>query len=178
MGLFSCLGAAPAGSNENLAAPAPVIDVAEAPETFTSYRKAWDAAKASQRPLLVVLNPPQEEWEQHEPVKVEMLREDAAVDAALQGYVVAEIDTGAEHGRRVAEVFGNPSLPRIVVIDDHQQHQLFATSDPVSHDMLRSVLERSRRGVVTTPTVIPPVEIGWLPPAISDCPNCRRQFGF
>jgi hypothetical protein len=51
--------------------------------------------------MLVVLNPPADEVSAGPAIDVTALRQDADISRVLGNYVVAEIDTGTEHGRKV-----------------------------------------------------------------------------
>lgn len=137
---------------------------------FSSYRDAWHAAKDEHRPMLVVLNPAEGDAKA-EAVKVAELRKDEALGEVLNKYVVAEIDTSTEQGRKVLEVFKSPTLPRIIVIDNQQKNQVFATSAKVTNSRLKSVLETYKDGKTEM------VSFDWMPKAKADCPNCRLRMG-
>jgi hypothetical protein len=141
--------------------------------TFTSYTQAWQTARDENRPMLVVLNPADGKAAA-KPVRVGDLRKDAGLTKVLDEYVVAEVDTTTEHGKKVLEVFGSPKLPRVVVIDDHQEKQLFAISGQVSNTKLKGVLEKVKAGVTSTTSL----NLDFLPRAKADCPMCRARMGF
>jgi len=137
---------------------------------YSSYREAWDAAKDEQRPMLVVLNPAEGDAKA-QALHVAELRKDAALSEVLNEYVVAEIDTSTEQGKKVLEVFKSPALPRIVVIDNQQKNQVFATSTKVSNDRLKTVLDTYKDGKTEM------VSFDWMPKPKADCPNCRLRLG-
>ena len=155
---------------------AAVLGAGAAPKTteFDSYTKAYWTANAEHRPLLVILTAPGETTEK---LPLAQVKEDAAGRELLSDYVVAVIDTGTEHGQKVHELFGNPSLPRTVVIDERQEKQIFRTSDRLQPATLTSVLEQYRDGVPKTVTVGRPVGDGSLnsfQQGTGSCPNCRK----
>jgi hypothetical protein len=126
--------------------------------TFTSYTKAWSAAKESSRPMFVVLNPSEGGSKGKTRVDLRGLRKDEKLNKLLDDFVVAEIDTGTTHGRKVHQKFGSPALPRIVVIDDHQAKQVFAVSGVVSPTSLKTRLAK-----LTIKAAIKNLSLDWLP---------------
>lgn len=138
---------------------------------FDSYTRAWHAAADVKRPMLVILNPAAQEVSAAEAISVEKLRGDPALAKLLDNYVVAEIDTGTEHGRRVHEIFGSKPLPRIIVIDEKQEQQVYRTSEHVQQSDLKQVLQRYRQG-----TAVSAAGRDWSQPlsAPGSCPNCQR----
>jgi hypothetical protein len=147
-----------------------------APETteFNSYTKAYWTANAEHRPLLVILTAPGEAAEE---LPLAQVKQDADGREILSDYVVAVIDTGTEHGQIVHELFGSPTLPRTVVIDERQEKQIFRTSDRLQPATLTSVLEQYRDGVPKTVTVGRPIGNGSLnsfQQGVGNCPNCRK----
>jgi hypothetical protein len=141
-------------------------------QTFESYTKAYHAAADVKRPLLVILNPPTEQVAAGSAISVEKLREDTEINELLDSYVVAEIDTGTEHGKKVHELFGNKPLPRVVVIDNSQKLQIYRTSDHLENTKLKEVLETYQDGQATNVTS----SLNWARQYTQPgyCPNCRR----
>jgi hypothetical protein len=137
---------------------------------FDSYTKAWHAAADVHKPMLVILNPPADEVSTHASISVDALNEDPEIGRILEDYVVAEIDTSTEHGRLVHELFGSEALPRVVVIDNDQEWQVYRTSRQLAHDEMVEVLEKYRSGeqVSTRSTARRQYRSSGY------CPNCRR----
>ena len=142
-------------------------------ETFESYTKAYRTAAEVKRPMLVILNPPAEQVAAGNAVSIQELREDAEIDKLLENYVVAEIDTGTEHGKKVHELFGNKPLPRVVVIDNDQKLQIYRTSDRLGTAKIKDVLETYQDGETTAAVSS---SLNWTRPYVNPgyCPNCRR----
>ena len=107
---------------------------------FDSYTRAYHAAADAHRPMLVVLNPSADQVSTGTMIDVDALRQDGDLAGLLGDYVVAEIDTGTEHGRKVHEVFGSKALPRIVVIDADQKWQVYRTSAQLEKPALKSLI--------------------------------------
>lgn len=139
-------------------------------QKFDSYTRAYHAAADAHRPMLVVLNPPDSQVSVGGAIDVDALRRDVELAGVLGDYVVAEIDTGTEHGRKVHELFGSKALPRIVVIDADQKWQVYRTSAQLEKPALKSVLERYRGGATAAPVQWATQQ--YLTP--SYCPNCQR----
>ena len=138
--------------------------------TYQSYTTAYHTAAEAKRPMFVVLNPPADEVAQQDAISVQELRSNAKIEKLLGSYVVAEIDTGTEHGRKVHELFGSKPLPRVIVIDSDQKLQIYRTSERLNDSKLKDVLTRYQDGKRVT------TSLNWaqqytLP---GDCPNCRR----
>ena len=142
-------------------------------QTFESYTKAYRTAADVKRPMLVILNPPAEQVAADNAVSIEKLRENTEIDQLLESYVVAEIDTGTEHGKKVQELFGNKPLPRIVVIDNAQKLQIYRTSDHLETTKIKEVLETYQDG---TTTAAVSSSLNWTRQYVApgNCPNCRR----
>ena len=106
---------------------------------FTSYTEAYRAARKAKRPMIVILNPPKEggvSLVSLEDVQKTQVRRDL-----LGHYVVAVVDTGTPHGKKVHEIFGSPQLPRVVVIDNEQAMQVYRTSEALYGQMWDKILE-------------------------------------
>ncbi len=145
------------------------LSAPDAQTTYGSYTKAYRAANAVHRPLLVVINPAGENVSRQDVITAESLQQDERTRAILNGYVVAIIDTGTEHGKTVHSLFGNPELPRIVVIDERQEKQVFQSSEPLEPAKLARVLKRYR-----TNAVVPPAGSFDALRQDLDCPSCRK----
>ncbi len=141
----------------------------DAQTTYGSYTKAYRAANAVHRPMLVVMNPAGENVSRQDVITAESLVQDERTRAMLNGYVVAIIDTGTEHGKTVHGLFGNPELPRIVVIDERQEKQVFQSSEQLEPAALARVLERYR-----TNAVVPAAGSFDALQQEKDCPICRK----
>ena len=156
------------------------LSAPEAQTTYDSYTKAYWQANAVHRPLLVILNPTGENATQPDLITVESLKQDERTRTALNDYIVAVIDTGTDHGKTVHGLFGSPELPRIVVIDERQDKQVFQSSEHLEPTVLATVLEQHR-----TNPVAPITTISRFHPATpgsfnsfqqeGNCPNCRRN---
>jgi ribosomal silencing factor RsfS len=145
------------------------ISIPEASHTseFVNYSEAWKAAKADKRPMLVVLNPGDEK----KAMDVHGLRNNEQLSKVLDEFVVAEIDTTTDHGQQVLKSFGNPTLPRMVVIDAKQTKQVFATSEKVSEKNLKSLLEKQLSSKEATTSLN--VDLFGNPKP--DCPMCKLK---
>ena len=115
-------------------------------QTYASYTAAYNEADG--RPMLVVLNPAADSLGSR--VDVEQLRQNTSLESELADFVVAEIDTGTEHGQKVYDLFDAPTLPHVVVIDSRKK-QVYKTSGSMTAERLEQALQAA----VTTPAATP-----------------------
>ena len=135
---------------------------------FESYTKAYHTASESHKPMFVVLNPPAGEVAVKETVSIDSLRADPKIGPLLDGYVVAIVDTGTEHGQLVHKAFGEKPLPYMAVIDEQQDKQVFTTSEQLSNDKLQTVLAKYKDGAKAA-SLADQIRLE------NDCPLCRRN---
>jgi len=156
----------------SVAATASAAETSEGLE-FDSYTKAYWKAKELARPMLVILNPSTGDVSSTPIVAMDELKSDLKLSVLLNDYVVAVVDTGTEHGRKVHELFGAPELPRVVVIDERQEKQIYRTSEQLTTAELRTVLTKYRHGA----PVSRPVHVNWSQPYRQPgyCPSCQRR---
>ena len=164
------------------------LGASNAQNTYDSYTKAYWAANEVKRPMLVILNPGSEQESQPSSINIEELQQDENTRAALEDYVVAVIDTGTAHGKVVHGLFGSPQLPRVVVIDERQDKQVYQTSETITSEKLAGVLQQHKTNPVVrvSAKVIQPSTGSSSfdgsfnsfvnPPG--NCPNCRRNQGY
>lgn len=141
-------------------------------QVYGSYTQAYHTAADVKRPMLVILNPSAQEVAANNSISIEELRKDAEISELLENYVVAEIDTGTEHGKKVHELFGSQALPRVVVIDSKQKQQIYRTSEHLGQDQLKDVLEKYQDGQQIQASAT----LNWAQQYVNpgNCPNCRR----
>lgn len=165
------------------------LGASNAQTTYDSYTKAYRAANEVKRPMLVILNPGGEQEAQINPINLEVLQQDETTRAALDDYVVAVIDTGTAHGQVVYGLFGSPQLPRVVVIDERQDKQVYQTSEAITPTKLAGVLQQYKTNPVVrvSAKVIQPSPSSGTGSPVFDgsfnsfvnppgfCPNCRRN---
>jgi len=130
-------------------------------EQFDSYTEAYRTAKKSKRPMIVILNPAKEAGVT--PVSLEDVRKTKMRRELLHHYVVAVIDTSTPHGKKVYELFGSPELPRVVVIDNEQEFQVYRTSAALYGQMWDKILDVFKEAGPSTRM-----------PAPSYCPTCQQ----
>ena len=133
---------------------------------YENYGEAWKKAQSEDKPLLVILNPAEEATEC---IKLDDVQKTEERRDLLASYVVAVVDTGSEHGKKVHEAFKQPALPRVVVIDKEQKHQIFKTSQKMYGQLWTHVLEEYKDGDLDAHTKAAPTSPGYCP----TCPNQR-----
>lgn len=160
--LFAALAANPATTSTEGAADASAVK----PQVYGSYNEAYDAAKASNRPVLVILNPGSDS--ETRPVDIEALHQSEHRRNLLVNYVIAVIDTSTPDGQKVHKLFESPALPRVSVIDKQQKWQIYRTSRSLSLEDWNVVLSTYRLGAA-------PASAGQPRVVNSNCPNCRKH---
>lgn len=125
------------------AAPTGEAGVSADGPVMSSYTQAYNAADG--RPMLVVLNSGSQPAAD---IHVAALTSDAKLAEALNEYVVAEIDTTTDHGAKVHQLFGNPTLPYVVVINSNKK-QVFKESGSMTADELAAALNAPQPQTVT-----------------------------
>jgi hypothetical protein len=113
-------------------------------EIYGSYKEAYLAGKAANRPVLVIINPGTDS--DGAPVDVNALRRASHRRELLNDYVVAVIDASTPEGQSVHKLFGAPPLPRVSVIDKEQKWQIYRTSRSLSAEDWNIVLQKYRKG--------------------------------
>lgn len=129
---------------------------------FDSYTDAYYAAKESQKPLLVILNPSEDE--DGKAITIDDVKKTAERRELLDNYVVAVIDTTTDHGKKVHELFDSPSLPRVSVIDKEQKWQIYRTSNKLQGYQWTEILQTYKDGKKERKVV-----------RFNYCPSCQRQ---
>ena len=137
------------------------VSVSVKPAVFENYTEAYRAAKATHRPMLVILNPGHEVPTRH--ISLERVSRSGHRRQLLEKYVVVNIDASTQHGKTVHKLFDSKPLPRVVVIDKRQRKQIYRTSAQLNTEDWNLVLENYRNGVAPRPVVKP----------VSSCPFCK-----
>ncbi|MCA9263870.1 MAG: thioredoxin family protein [Planctomycetales bacterium] len=79
-----------------------------------NYAEALDVARLTERPLLVVLEDPNDPAQRIENLKP---NDGTKTGDLLMEYELCRVDVTTEYGKKVAEVYGNPQLPYTVITD-------------------------------------------------------------
>ncbi|HUG90356.1 MAG TPA: hypothetical protein VML55_05965 [Planctomycetaceae bacterium] len=119
------------------------IDPAEVTH-FTSYTRARQAAQTLRQPMLVILNPPAGSGRKS--ISIDSVRKTRERRDLLENYVVTVLDTGTPHGQVCFDLFGQPELPRVVVIDKHQKYQIFQSSEEPYGQLWTTILKQHQNG--------------------------------
>jgi len=111
---------------------------------YDDYRQAWQAGRAQNLPVLVILNPSSDA--DSPSIDVDSLRRTGHRRDLLGKYVVAVIDTSTPQGKTVRKLFGSQALPRVSVLDRQQKWQVYKTSQALSAEDWNLVLETYQKG--------------------------------
>ena len=149
----------------------------QAPHWEASYGKALEATRASEAPLLVVLDKPNSDAAR---VKPELLGEDGndpQERELLKPYRLCHVDVTTEYGQKVASAFKATSFPHVAIIDKTGSQVIFRKTGQVKTEEWQQILSDHRTGVGPVRRVLSrltgkPVDNGSSRPY---CPNCQRH---
>ena len=91
-----------------------VSSMGASPEWISDYGQALEAARAANRPLLIVLDDPTRPEGQ---ISQASVRNDTTQNTLLQQFILCHIDVTTGYGRRVVEAFGVGDFPYTVITD-------------------------------------------------------------
>jgi hypothetical protein len=126
------------------------------------YAQALEAARTSNKPLLVVLHKPSEPKQAIQQVA---FSEDSEQAALLKNYELCQVDVATPEGEAVAKAFGAKSYPYTVITNKTAKKVIFRKAGAFSDGQWSTTLVDYRKGVA-------PVVYSVAPPA-GNCPNCR-----
>lgn len=165
------IGLAAAGSS-----PAPKVWEA-------SYGKALQATKASNSPLLVVLDKPGDDQDGVSPELLTPPGSEAEEVELLQPYTLCHVDVTTDYGKRVAQAFHATNFPHVAIIDRSGRNVIFRMTGKIGASRWQEALSRHRDGrlrrqVAAQVNYQPTESIIYSEPVVnggSYCPNCQRQ---
>ena len=147
----------------------------------SDYGKALEATKQSARPLLVVLETPDQKLLSD----AELTKE----DSVLAKYDICRVDASTEYGKKVAAAFGASAFPYEAIIDREGKEVLYRHAGSQSIEQINDTLERFQLGVQPKEVrVMKPVQTqpsyqpAYSQPAYqaynptSNCPSCQRGW--
>ncbi|MAT72295.1 MAG: hypothetical protein CMJ58_22555 [Planctomycetaceae bacterium] len=125
------------------AAPAVVVDEqVAAPQWHSDYGTALDAARHDDRPLLVVIDSPQNA---EQSVAADLL-EGEATAKLLAKYNLCRVDASTPYGKKVVDAFGAKTLPHVAIIDKAGAVVLHKQSGAINADRWISTLVKHQSG--------------------------------
>jgi hypothetical protein len=150
------------------------------------YARAKHEAAAAQRPLLVVLENPQDPAGR---LSVEKIANDDSQVELLEHYQLCRVDVTTEYGKRVAEAFGAKTFPYTAITDKSTRYITFRSAGPMTSEQWTRTLQSRKQGqVVSNTSTVQRVETSKviMPPASlpitefysvpSGCPNCAQYY--
>ena len=111
---------------------------------YDDYKQAYQAGRAQNLPVLVILNPSSDADSQS--IDLDYLKRTGHRRELLGKYVVAVIDASTPQGQAVRKSFGSPALPRVSVLDRQQKWQVYRTSQELTAEDWNLVLETYQKG--------------------------------
>ena len=118
------------------------------PQWSHDYGEALAATRSLQRPLLIVLDRPEEESRRILPAR---FTPDATGKALLKPYELCHVDVATPYGRRVAEAFQVTQFPYTAIIDRSGQKIIFRQAGKFNTDEWASTLIEYKEGRIKQP---------------------------
>lgn len=116
-------------------------------EWQSDYGKALAATRSDERPLLVVLDNPEDEKSS---LDEKQLDTDGKQADLLASYQLCHVDVSTDYGQKVAEVFKAEQFPFTAIIDKTGSIVLCKKKGQLSTDEWASVLKTYKKGVRVT----------------------------
>jgi hypothetical protein len=113
-------------------------------ELFDNYTQAYRVAQETHRSMLVILNPGGES--RTEKISLVSVRKTKQRRELLRDYIVVVIDTGTQKGIIIRNLFDNPPLPFVSIIDKRQEYQVYQSSEKMYGQLWTEILETYRNG--------------------------------
>lgn len=146
------------------------------------YGTALAATRKSDRPLLVVLDAPQDEKTR---IDAKLLDPKGAYAEQLGAYELCRVDAASDYGKRVVKAFGATTTPQVTIIDKRGAVVLFKHRGQMTAEAWKNMLtkhssgERQTRVAQTSyyrggSTVEPP-SYSTSVSSPSYCPSCQRR---
>jgi len=146
----------------------------------TDYGKALAATRADSRPLLVVLDVPDNP---KTTVETKQVAKDESQEKLLSAFQLCHVDASTAYGKKVAKAFGTSTFPYTAIIDKSGSVVICRKEGQLSNDQWQKILAKYRtgqrdsesyrttfyRGNRVEGDAYPPVAI----PA--DCPSCQLR---
>ena len=115
----------------------------------TNYTKALAATRKNDRPLLVVVDKPDEP---KQALKAEQLDVAGKQGDLLESYELCHVDADTKHGKKVADAFKAKEFPFTAIIDKNGEFVLAKKTGQLSSNEWKSTLVKYQKGVKVTKT--------------------------
>lgn len=150
----------------------------QSPQWEADYGKALKATKASDAPLLVVLDKPESRDARIQPALLTSSGNQAEAKL-LKPYRLCHVDASTKYGKKVAKAFEATSFPYVAIIDKSGSTVIFRKAGQIESDEWQRILTRYESGerslartVSRTSYKLSGSSSEVLRPS---CPNCQRN---
>lgn len=130
-----------------------------------NYGTALNVAKEQAKPLLVILENPNDDARR---VTQVAFRSEETSAELLRPYVLCRVDVTTEYGQRVARAFNADEVPHVSIIDKTGQVQIFKQSGPFTTEQWQATLTAHRAGNRKTAATMT-----YSTRSYGTCVNCR-----
>lgn len=118
-----------------------------------SYGDALEATRAAGKPLLIVIDNPEETAQRLAQLDALVSLVAASGSNPLRNYVLCRVDVRTRYGKAVAEAFRTTTFPHTVVIDRTGSVKLFKKTGQFTASQWTGMLTRYQDGVRPQPAV-------------------------
>ena len=143
----------------------------------TSYGKALEASRATDEPLLIVLDKPSSDDARLAP---ELLSEGKSEGRELlKPYQLCHVDVSTAYGKKVAKAFHAKSFPHVAIIDKTGKTVIFSKAGDIEAAEWQRILTRHKSGDKSLAKAVS--RTSYKPRSTSsdalrpNCPNCQRN---
>jgi hypothetical protein len=144
----------------------------------SSYGKALEATKATDAPLLVVLDKPNTKDARLSPELLSDKKAEGSDSTLLKPYQLCHVDVTTDYGKKVAKAFHATTFPQVSIIDKTGKTVIFTKTGNIKPAEWQKILVRHKTGdkslaKTVSRTTYKPLSSGSS--ARPYCPNCQRN---
>lgn len=136
------------------------------------YGKALSATRKDDRPLLIVLDVPNDP---QSAVEAKRLQADGQQAKLLGAYQLCHVDVSTEYGKRVAQAFRAKKFPFTAIIDKTGSTVLYKKLGQLSNEEWQATLAKYQKGLPTYHTSFYRGDANTSVNSPGYCPSCQRK---
>jgi hypothetical protein len=154
-----------------------LLAASQEPQWESSYGEALKATRATDEPLLVVLDKPKSRDARLSPELLSDGKANGSDTDLLKPYQLCRVDVTTAYGKKVAKAFRATSFPHVAIIDKTGKTVIFSKTGKIQPAEWQRILVRHRSGDRALARAVKrsaykPLSSDALRPS---CPNCQRN---
>ena len=148
----------------------------EMPQWESDYGRALEATREAGRPLLIVIDAPNEPKERLEPIRLSENKIAGAEVKLLTPYELCHVDVTTGYGKKVAKVFHVSSYPFVAIIDKLGKSIIFKKAGRMTDSEWRTVLTNHKDGFVPSVHLTGSIDQSYFQSNLDPnyCPSCQN----